>query len=129
MAIGWLTALKVIPWTDVIQATPGIVRGARQFWQNIRHDDRRRTERASETPLPDERTEPLNNLQARVRQLEAERDNIQAKAMEAAELVEALATQHERLVEVVGRLRSRTRIQLVAIALLAVAVVILFVRS
>ena len=30
MAISWLVALKAVPWSDLVQAAPGIVKGARK---------------------------------------------------------------------------------------------------
>ena len=33
MAVGWLTALKVIPWADVIEAAPGLAKSAKGFFK------------------------------------------------------------------------------------------------
>ena len=35
MAIGWLTALKAIPWTDVISTAPVVVDGAKKLWHSV----------------------------------------------------------------------------------------------
>ena len=32
MALSWLTALKAVPWADVVQAAPEIVQGARKLF-------------------------------------------------------------------------------------------------
>lgn len=36
MGLSWLSAIKLIPWGDVVQATPGIVKGARDLWSRTR---------------------------------------------------------------------------------------------
>ena len=36
MAIGWMTALKLVPWGDVIEATPQILQAARRLMGSTR---------------------------------------------------------------------------------------------
>lgn len=115
MAIGWLSALKIIPWKDVIQAAPAVVMGARQLWQSIRKDN---TAPTPPEQIPDASAHPVANLQARVALLEKERTQAQANALEAAQLVNAMAEQHQRLVEVVDKLRTRSRILICACVVL-----------
>ena len=32
MAAGWITALKLIPWDDVVANAPAVLRGAKKLW-------------------------------------------------------------------------------------------------
>ena len=36
MAVGWMSALKLVPWGDVIEATPQIMQAARKLISNTR---------------------------------------------------------------------------------------------
>ena len=97
MAIGWLTALKAIPWSDVIEHTPAVLKGARRLLE------KRRAEPAAQgtEALPD-----LPTLHQRLLALE------QTQASDLAVLSETvadLAEQNARLVAAVEVLRWRTR--------------------
>ena len=35
MAIGWLTILKSVPWTEVIKNAPKVAEGARKLWNAV----------------------------------------------------------------------------------------------
>lgn len=105
MAIGWLTALKLIPWRDVVENAPTVLRTARKLW--------------------DKHPPPDTSLQQEVASLREE-------ARRAAQVIESLAEQNTRLVQAVEILRVRTRLLMyglgaVAVALAAV-IVLLIVR-
>lgn len=117
MAIGWLTALKVIPWGDVIEATPGIVKGARKIFT--------RTTQQDETPVATDAPASGSELQDRVVQLEARLAQVAEQQRASAQLIETLAEQNARIVEAIEILRVRTRLLMgvsVALALLLAAV-------
>ncbi|MET0333111.1 MAG: hypothetical protein ABW190_02485 [Rhizobacter sp.] len=105
MAIGWMTALKVIPWGDVIEATPGIVKGARKMFA--------RTQQAEE-PLVEGDTAQRGDLSARVALLEDSLTHMVQQQKASAQLIETLAEQNARIVEAVEILRVRTRMLLIA---------------
>lgn len=100
MAIGWMTALKVIPWSDVIEATPGIVKGARKIFTRSQQ---------AEAPVA-EQTEQSGGVAERVAQLEASLAQLVEQQQASAQLVETLAEQNARIVEAVEILRVRTRL-------------------
>lgn len=113
MAIGWMTALKVIPWSDVIEATPGIVKGARKIFTRSQQ---------AEAPV----AEQSGGLAERVAQLEASLSQLVEQQQASAQLVETLAEQNARIVEAVEILRVRTRLLMgvsVVLALLLAALV------
>ena len=35
MAIGWLTILQSVPWTEVIKNAPKVAEGARKLWSAV----------------------------------------------------------------------------------------------
>lgn len=107
MAIGWLTALKVIPWSDVIEATPGIVKGARKIFTRGQQAD---------VPVAGA---PGAAAPDRVTQLEAALAQLREQQQASAQLIETLAEQNARIVEAVQILRVRTRLLMVVSAVLA----------
>ena len=126
MAIPWLTALKVIPWGDVIEHAPKVLKGARDLL-----DRQRERRREAMAPAPDLRadvipmpgpTDPA--VQALQQQLAAARDDLtrlQQTQDQIAQTLAELAEQNTRLVDAVERLRKRTRLLMAAVLVLTVA--------
>ena len=110
MAIGWMTALKVIPWSDVIEATPGIVKGARKIFARSQETD---------TPVATGSPSSSAELQARVVQLESTLAQMAEQQQASAQLIETLAEQNARIVEAVDILRVRTRLLMAVSGVLA----------
>lgn len=119
MAFPWITAFKIIPWKDVIEATPTIVRGAKQLWSKVRQDD------SAAAAMQDAAATPISP-EARLAQLEQRVAELSREAVASSELIQALAQHNERLVAAVDTLRLRTRVLMGVSALLAGAVVALF---
>jgi hypothetical protein len=114
MAIGWMSALKVIPWGDVIEATPNIVKGARKIFA--------RTQQA-EAPVAHPAAATSADLPARVAQLESSLTQMAEQQKASARLIETLAEQNARIIEAVEILRMRSRLLTGACAVLLVALV------
>jgi hypothetical protein len=112
MAITWLTALKVIPWGDVIEAAPAVVKGARKMFTRTQDAD------APVAPAP-----PGAEMPQRIVQLEASVAQLLEQQRAVAKLVETLAEQNARVVQAVDILRVRTRMLLVISTVLAIALV------
>src|SRR5687767_3041910 len=104
MALGWMTALKVIPWSDVIEATPGIVKGARKMFSRSQQAD---------PPPPASATESNADSPARLVQLEATVARLGEQQQASAQLIETLAEQNARIVQAIDILRVRTRLLIV----------------
>jgi hypothetical protein len=121
VAIGSLiTALKVVPWSDVIAAAPGLVKTARKVFT--------RTEEAEApvTPPPGAAPEErLRLLELRLQEM-AERETAQAK------LLAGLAEQNAAVVTTLAVLRARARwllaVNIVLLALLAGGLVLSYLR-
>lgn len=120
MAVNWLLALKAVPWTDVVRAAPAIVKGARKLFDSARE---------SEAPPvgPAHDRGPPGSVQARLSEIEAALQTLDAEQDSSAELIRSLAEQHARVVQAIEVLRARTRLLiglnvalLVAVAIMAI---------
>jgi hypothetical protein len=98
MAISWITALKLIPWRDVVENAPTVLRTAKKLW--------------------DKHPPPDKSLQQEVAALREE-------AQRAAQVIESLAEQNTRLIQAVEILRVRTRMLIYGVAALSVALLAL----
>ena len=114
MAVGWVTALKLVPWGDVLEATPQILQAAKKLLGSTRQG----TADAAAGTLAgagDEATPPvalqLQQLRERVARLEQEQQ-------ESAVLIQSLAEQNAQVVQAVEVLRLRNQRLTAAIALL-----------
>jgi len=119
MAIGWLTVLKSVPWTEVIANAPKVAEGARKLWNAV----------GGKAPPP-VRSEPATavsqteaGLQARVAAAETALADLHQQMLASSALIKELAEQNSRLVE--GIEAERLRGRRLAGLLLAVAVVAL----
>jgi hypothetical protein len=97
MGFTWMSAIKLIPWGDVVQATPGIVKGARDLWSRTR---KAKTEVQAQDAVPV--AGDAAQLAQRIRQREEEQ-------LEASQLINTLAEQNAQLVAAMDKLRRRTR--------------------
>ncbi|WP_227816891.1 hypothetical protein [Nitrogeniibacter aestuarii] len=110
MPFPWAIAAKAIPWTEVIAASPAIVKGAKELWSRMRTDPKPGTaDDGAEAATPEARLDALNRI---VLTLE-ERNETQT------ELITRLAEQQAQLVSAIDRAQKRTRLALV-VALVAV---------
>lgn len=108
MAINWILALKAVPWADVVQAAPHIVKGARRLFHGARQSEAVPVE-APDWPAGGRDPDAV---QARLRQLEAGLQTVDREQQESAELIRSLAEQNARIVEAIGVLRARVRLLL-----------------
>ncbi|KAF1018852.1 MAG: hypothetical protein GAK30_03455 [Paracidovorax wautersii] len=124
MALPWLTALKVIPWKDVIAATPQVVKGAQKLYESVKTRPR-----PAEAPVSGDDIERLRHdpqaLLDHVQQLNGRLARLDQQQRETAELLRALAEQNEKLAGAVETLRVRTRLLLRVSVVLVAAVVVL----
>ncbi|PPE66781.1 hypothetical protein [Caldimonas caldifontis] len=124
MAFPWLVAFKVIPWKDVIEATPAVVRGAKQLWHKVRQDEA--ALEAAQAAAQGSVGPDAGSPEARIAQLEKRVAEMSQEAVASSELIQALAQHNERLVAAVDTLRVRTRVLMWVSALLAGGVLALF---
>jgi len=106
---GWITAFKAIPWTVLIAAAPSIVDSARKLWDAVRKQEAPRV--SGQGQAADQRA------------LEEQVAELRRELTAASGLVTSLAEQNNRLVEAVEVLRVRTRVLLLASAVMAAALI------
>jgi len=105
MAISWITALKLVPWGDVIEATPQVVKAAKGL---LRKKDAAAEEAAApaassrlSTPHSsgEQALQLIQSLEGRIRQLEQGQQ-------QSAELIQQLAEQNAQVIRTVDLLRT-----------------------
>lgn len=124
MGISWLTALKAVPWSEVIEATPALVKGARRLMKRSADEAEGTTTAAAGDAAAAPQT--LGDALARLRRLEAELAGLEQRQAEGAALLQELAEQNARLVAAVEQLRQRGRLLLTLCGLSSAAAVAAF---
>lgn len=108
MAINWITALKIVPWGEVLNAAPQIAQGARRLLNGVQK------QQPAPSPAPQAQADPTEALRARILALEEEQ-------RASAVLIQSLAEQNAQVVRAVDALRVRSQRLLAAVCVLAVA--------
>ncbi len=102
----WMTALKLVPWGDVIEATPQILQSARKLMGKTRAGGNAEpaagTLTGDEIPSPASHAVQLQQLRDRVAQLEQEQ-------RDSAALIQSLAEQNAVVIKAVEALRQRNQ--------------------
>ena len=125
MPIPWLTALKVIPWGDVIEHAPKVLKGARDLLNQQRQRRRETAEPASDPNAsaierPDPTPPELRELQQQLATAREDLTRLQQTQDQITQTLAELAEQNTRLVAAVELLRTRTRLLMGAVVVLAV---------
>ncbi len=123
MAAGWLTALKVIPWADVIEAAPGLARSAKGFFKRTQDAVSPAAEGTTVPPACSGDGDSLAQATQRITALESRLAQTAERQQAAAALINSLASQNARLVEAVDALDKRCQGLKVALCLVAVVAV------
>lgn len=106
MAISLITALKLVPWAEVVSNAPLVVDGAKKLWKTVGKKAAPDKEGGAEVELtPDAKT--IAALLSRISSLEGDVADLQRKMVASAELIKALADQNAQLVRAVEVLRRR----------------------
>ncbi|MEO6422484.1 MAG: hypothetical protein ABIR84_07350 [Candidatus Nitrotoga sp.] len=120
MAIGWITALKIIPWKDVLEATPGMVKGAKRLFNEARGKTNSQPFIDSSPVTTSFDAEGLANLDSRVRHLQAKIAEMDSEQNSSAKLINSLAEQNAHVVNAIEILRVRTKILIYVCILLGI---------
>jgi hypothetical protein len=123
--MGWFGALKLLPWSEVIEAAPGLVRGARRIFAQTQEEP---AAPAQEPPAPPE-ADPAELLRAQLQQLEAQVQTLATQQQATAGLLESLTEHNARLVEAVQKQRLWLRGLGAAVAVLALLLLALALRG
>lgn len=121
MALGWLTALKTIPWTDVISTAPVVLDGAKKLWHSVGKTPALGDLTAVPAPALLKETPSIAELQARIAALETEAADLHGQMVSSSELIKVLAEQNTQLIRRIET--SRVRLLWVAVATAVTAIV------
>lgn len=109
MAIGWLTILKSVPWTEVIKNAPKVAEGAKKLWNAV--GKQRAADEAAEAgaqPAASHEPHTLEALEARAAVLEKAVSDLHGQMLASSELIKELAEQNAQLVKRIEANRKRT---------------------
>ena len=126
MAIGWLSVLSQVPWTEVINNAPKVAEGAKKLWKSVSGKTGSAAPQSGPMPAPAP-AEALNPaaLELRIRELEGVVAELHAQMLASSELTKQLAEQNAQLVQRIERNRVRT----IWLAVVSVGAVVLAVAA
>ena len=133
MAIGWLTVLQSVPWTEVISNAPKLAEGAKKLWNKAASNPApQEAPPAAESQAASPESQAIAALETRARSLEAAITDLHGQMLASSELIKALADQNAQLVARVEAHRVRVLWLSVATGVFAaialLAVVLMLVR-
>ena len=117
MAVGWVTALKLVPWGDVLEATPQILQAAKKLLGATRQG----TTQAAPGSLAGTNDAAAPPIALQLQQLHERVARLEQEQQESAVLIQSLAEQNAQVVRAVEVLRQRQQRLTVAAGILAVA--------
>jgi hypothetical protein len=131
MAIGWLTVLQSVPWSDVVRNAPKVAAGAKKLWDNVANKSAANPDVAADGSGLAPGPATLEGLQQQVLSLQAASANLQQRLIESSDLIGTLAEQNAQLIQGIQVLRRRLFWQgaaLVLVGLLAALATALALR-
>jgi hypothetical protein len=126
MAIPWLSALKVIPWGDVISHAPSVLEKARDLMARKPADAQ---PHSMATPNVHDEVPSLGELKNRLLDASLQIEGLQQRQAELAQTVSELAEQNAALVSAVSSLRQTVRWMVGGLILVVVGVGALALRT
>jgi hypothetical protein len=117
MAIGWLTVLKSVPWSEVISNAPKVVDGAKTLWNTVAKKPV--SVKASAAPAAAKAT-----LEGRLAAMEEAVSDLQTQMRASTEIIKELADQNAQLIRRIEANRVRVRWLTSVTAVLAVVVLV-----
>ena len=99
MAIGWLTVLKMVPWTDVISNAPVVADGAKKLWNTVAKKPSTPAPPGTISPAPSPDSNAIAVLQAQLAGVELTVAELQQQMLASSGLIKALADQNAQLIQ------------------------------
>ena len=108
MAISWVSALKMVPWGDVIQAAPGVLKAAKGLLKKSGEQELEEAVHAAHAEsVPPALASNAGELALQqVAQLEARIQQLEASQHATHQVLEKMAEQQAQIVKTVGLLRT-----------------------
>lgn len=109
MAIGWLTVLKSVPWSEVISNAPMVADGAKNLWSTVaKKSAEPEAPEAQAAPAASPEAQAIAALETRATALEYAVIDLRGQMLASSELIKALADQNGQLIARVESNRLRT---------------------
>jgi Mg2+ and Co2+ transporter CorA len=102
----WMTALKLVPWGEVIEATPQILQAAKKLMGKTREG---KDESAADSPGAGKHPLPLAPDAMQLQRLYDRITQLEQEQRESATLIQSLAEQNAAVIKAVDALRLRNR--------------------
>lgn len=100
MAIGWLSILRSVPWSQVISNAPKVADGAKKLWNAVaKKSSAQKVSDASLPPSATSESQTLAALEIRVMALEAAVADLHSQMLASSELIRELADQNAQLIQ------------------------------
>lgn len=100
MAIGWMTVLKMVPWSDVIGNAPVVADGAKKLWNAVAKKSPSPQHSAMGAPSAlSPETDAIAALRAQLAMVEATTLDLHQQMLVSSELIKVLADQNTQLIE------------------------------
>jgi hypothetical protein len=113
MAAGWMSVLKMVPWSDVISSAPKVADGAKKLWSTVAKKAGVVGESAPDEPPAEPQDLPaaelLALLQGQLARQEAGLSDLRQQLLSSTALIQTLAEQNAQLVQRVEANRVRVR--------------------
>lgn len=122
MAIGWMTILSNVPWSEVIRNAPAVADGAKKLWSKVGGRSVPDGAVTAGAELDDTTVGQLAALRGRVEELHAQ-------MLASSELIRALAEQNAQLIARIETNRRRMLALTVFCGLTAVVAVLAWFRG
>lgn len=108
MAISWVTALKLVPWGDVIQAAPSVLKAAKGLLHKDAEQAREAVAQAAghTAAMPSLASNAGELALQQVAQLEGRIQQLEAAQHASHQVLEKMAEQQAQIVKTVGLLRT-----------------------
>ena len=130
MAVGWMSVLKMVPWSDVISNAPKVADGAKKLWSTVAKKTGVAGESApAEAPAAPQdlpAAELLALLQEQLARQEASLSDLHQQLLSSTALIQTLAEQNAQLVQRVEANRVRVRWLTLAVLLLGLGLAVVW---
>ena len=107
MAIGWLTVLQSVPWSDVVRNAPKVAAGAKKLWNNVANKSAANPDAAADGSGLVTVPATLESLQEQVLSLQAASAYLQQQLLASSDLIGTLVEQNAQLIQGIQVLRRR----------------------
>jgi hypothetical protein len=99
MAIGWISLIQLVPWSDVIRNAPKVAEGAKKLWDAVSGKPPvLEVPAAGAEPALSPEAQSIALLQAQLAAAEAAISDLHDQMLESTELIKALADQNAQLI-------------------------------